>query len=98
VFVFKFVFVFIFWLVGDRGDFVLVALQVVDPRGMKKDGDELLYGEEVMLVDDQGMVWNNCMVLFTCPFNLSFCTSNYVCVTSSRLLHNFLATTLPPIQ
>eukprot|EP00615_Pteridomonas_danica_P002364 CAMPEP_0114333802 /NCGR_PEP_ID=MMETSP0101-20121206/3986_1 /TAXON_ID=38822 ORGANISM="Pteridomonas danica, Strain PT" /NCGR_SAMPLE_ID=MMETSP0101 /ASSEMBLY_ACC=CAM_ASM_000211 /LENGTH=489 /DNA_ID=CAMNT_0001464919 /DNA_START=13 /DNA_END=1479 /DNA_ORIENTATION=- len=41
--------------------FMPSCFQVVDPRSLKKDGDELLYGEEVMLVDDQGMVWNNCM-------------------------------------
>ena len=37
-------------------------MQVVDPRGVKKDGEELCYDEEITLIDDHGNVWNNCMV------------------------------------
>jgi hypothetical protein len=33
--------------------------EVVDPKGEKKEGDLLRYGDEVVLVDDQKMVWNN---------------------------------------
>jgi len=35
------------------------SFEVVDPSGTKKEGDLLRYGDEVVLVDDQKMVWNN---------------------------------------
>jgi len=34
---------------------------VIDPKGQKKFGEELCYGDEVLLLDDQGLVWNNAM-------------------------------------
>ena len=34
------------------------CFEVVDPTGTKKEGDLLRYGDEVVLLDDQGMVWN----------------------------------------
>lgn len=35
------------------------SFEVVDPTGAKKEGELLCYGDEVVLVDDQKMVWNN---------------------------------------
>ena len=32
---------------------------IVDPNGVKQDGDILRYGEEFVLVDDNGMSWNH---------------------------------------
>lgn len=31
----------------------------MDPQAEKEDGDVLRFGEEISLVDDRGMVWNN---------------------------------------
>ena len=35
------------------------CFKVVDPQSEREDGDVLCYGEEISLVDDRGMVWNN---------------------------------------
>lgn len=35
------------------------CFKIVDPQSEKEDGDVLRFGEEISLVDDRGMVWNN---------------------------------------
>lgn len=35
------------------------CFKIVDPQAEKEDGDVLRFGEEISLVDDRGMVWNN---------------------------------------
>eukprot|EP00752_Nemacystus_decipiens_P011704 g10386.t1 len=35
------------------------CFKIVDPQSEKEDGDVLHFGEEISLVDDRGMVWNN---------------------------------------
>ena len=45
---------------GDANNelFTESCFEVVDPTGRKKEGDLLRYGDEVVLLDGQGMVWN----------------------------------------
>eukprot|EP00924_Labyrinthula_sp_SR-Ha-C_P011058 snap_masked-scaffold_33-processed-gene-3.48-mRNA-1 protein AED:1.00 eAED:1.00 QI:0/0/0/0/1/1/2/0/686 len=47
--------------VGENspGKFTESVLQVLDPEKKKKDGDFVLYGDIVVLVDIDGKVWNN---------------------------------------
>lgn len=35
------------------------CFKVVDPQAEKEDGEVLGFGDEISLVDDRGMVWNN---------------------------------------
>lgn len=39
--------------------FVESCFEVVDPTGQHREGEVLRYGDEVALLDDQKMVWNN---------------------------------------
>ena len=46
---------------GDANNelFTESCFEVVDPSGAKKEGELLRYGDEVVLLDDHRMVWNN---------------------------------------
>lgn len=39
--------------------FYEACFKIVDPQAEKEDGDVLRFGQEISLVDDRGMVWNN---------------------------------------
>jgi len=43
----------------NKHQFMASCFQVADPTGGKQNGSPLRYGEEISLIDDQGMVWNN---------------------------------------
>ena len=39
--------------------FYEACFKIVDPQAEKEEGDVLRFGQEISLVDDRGMVWNN---------------------------------------
>lgn len=39
--------------------FMESCFEVVDPTGLHREGEVLRYGDEVALLDDQRMIWNN---------------------------------------
>jgi hypothetical protein len=54
--------------VGDSADGVFKeqVFMIQDPTGLKKEGDVVLYSDMLILVDENGMVWNNkCSTTFS---------------------------------
>jgi hypothetical protein len=62
---------------------------VVDPKHLAVDGAPLRYGDEVTLVDDQGMAWNNMQVRSRSSSEFGFARTVPSHISQFFLSHSF---------